>query len=180
MNFRHFVLGLLSRQPMSGYDIKRLLKNLNWLIGNPSFGSLYPTLRKLLDDGLVTVQTQSNETRPNRKIYSISDKGSSILEEWNNRPARLDASLKTFLMRLILADVHSSDSLVAYIEKRQAQVARQQAALEHFLKENLLEDSIQHLAQQYGLVMANAELAWLDQTLDQIPGKGPGGSAQGE
>ena len=36
---------------MSGYDIKRLLKSLNWLVGSPSFGTLYPTLH----DGLVSV-----------------------------------------------------------------------------------------------------------------------------
>ncbi|MBN1314933.1 MAG: PadR family transcriptional regulator [Anaerolineales bacterium] len=170
MNFRHFVLGLLSRQPMSGYDIKRLLKNLNWLIGNPSFGSLYPTLRKLLNEGLVTVQTQSNETRPNRKIYSITEQGQRVLEEWNNRPAKTDASLKTFLMRLILADIHSIDSLVAYMEKRRAQVTRQQAALEKFLNDGTEQDTKQYLAHGYGLVMANAELNWLDDTLNRLPG----------
>ena len=28
VSFRHFILGLLKQQPMSGYDIKRLLKGL--------------------------------------------------------------------------------------------------------------------------------------------------------
>jgi DNA-binding PadR family transcriptional regulator len=155
---------------MSGYDIKRLLKNLNWLIGNPSFGSLYPTLRKLLNDGLVTVQTQSNETRPNRKIYSITEQGQKILEEWNNQPAKPDSSLKTFLLRLILADIHSLDSLVAYMQKRRTQVARQQAALERFLNQEPKQDIKRYLAHGYGLVMANAELNWLDETLSQLPG----------
>ena len=41
---RHLVLGLLARQPMSGYDIKRFFKSLSWLIGSPSFGSRYPAL----------------------------------------------------------------------------------------------------------------------------------------
>jgi hypothetical protein len=31
VNFRYFVLGLLHQQPMSGYDIKRLLERLNGL-----------------------------------------------------------------------------------------------------------------------------------------------------
>jgi DNA-binding PadR family transcriptional regulator len=155
---------------MSGYDIKRLLKNLNWLLGNPSFGSLYPTLRRLLNDSLVTVQTQSNETRPNRKIYSITEQGRQVLDEWNNKPAKADASLKTFLMRLILADIHSIDSLIAYMQKRRTQVARQQAALEGVLKNESSQDTTQYLAHGYGLVMANAELNWLDKTLNQLPG----------
>jgi DNA-binding PadR family transcriptional regulator len=50
-----FVLGLLAQQPMSGYDIKRLLKSLGWLVDSPGFGGLYPALRALLGHGLVTM-----------------------------------------------------------------------------------------------------------------------------
>jgi PadR family transcriptional regulator AphA len=51
---------------MSGYDIKRFLKSLGWLIDGPSFGSLYPALRALLKDGLVTVEVVSSQDRPPR------------------------------------------------------------------------------------------------------------------
>jgi DNA-binding PadR family transcriptional regulator len=50
------ILGLLAQQPMSGYDIKRFLKSLSWLIDSPSFGSIYPTLRALREDDLVTME----------------------------------------------------------------------------------------------------------------------------
>jgi DNA-binding PadR family transcriptional regulator len=50
VSLRYFVLGLLAQEPMSGYDIKRFLKGLNWLIGSPSDGSLYPNLRALLQE----------------------------------------------------------------------------------------------------------------------------------
>jgi DNA-binding PadR family transcriptional regulator len=50
VSLRHLILGLLTRKPMSGYDIKRFLKGLNWLIGSPSDGSLYPNLRALLQE----------------------------------------------------------------------------------------------------------------------------------
>ena len=55
-DIRHFILGLLTQQPMSGYGIKRSLKSLSWLIDSPSFGSIYPALRTLQEDGLVTVE----------------------------------------------------------------------------------------------------------------------------
>ena len=41
-DFRYFILGLLSQQPMSGYDAKQYLESLGWLVGNPSFGAIYP------------------------------------------------------------------------------------------------------------------------------------------
>ena len=36
----------LAQQPMSGYDIKRFLKGLSWLIGSPSSGSSSRQSRK--------------------------------------------------------------------------------------------------------------------------------------
>jgi len=30
ISIRHFVLGLLAGQPMSGYDVGKYLKNFNW------------------------------------------------------------------------------------------------------------------------------------------------------
>ena len=71
-DFRHFILGLLSQQPMSGYDIKQYLECLGWLVGNPSFGAIYPALHALLEDGLVTLEIVAYENKPPRKIYSIT------------------------------------------------------------------------------------------------------------
>ena len=75
VNIRRFILGLLARQPMSGYDIKRFLKSLSWLIDSPSFGSLYPTLHALLRDGLTTVEVVLSQDRPPRKTYTVTDAG---------------------------------------------------------------------------------------------------------
>ena len=75
VNFRHFILGLLSRRSMSGYDIRRLLRSLGWLLGNPSFGTIYPALHALLKDGLVTVEVVPHPSRPPRKIYTITGAG---------------------------------------------------------------------------------------------------------
>jgi len=66
VSIRHFILGLLNRQRMSGYDIRRFLKSLSWLIDSPSPGSLYPALHILLEDGLVTVEVVSRQDKPPR------------------------------------------------------------------------------------------------------------------
>ena len=49
-SFRYSILGLLTHEPMSGYDIKRFLESLGWLVGSPSYGSIYPALHALLED----------------------------------------------------------------------------------------------------------------------------------
>lgn len=168
-SIRHFILGLLTQEPMSGYDIKRSLNSLNWLIEVPSFGSLYPALHTLLEDGLVTVEVVPGQDRPPRKIYSITEAGRQVLQAWMQQPVAPNASLKAFLMRLILAGHLSGDGLRAHLEGRRAQVAAQQLALEQTATSmNGSTNLGERLTLGYGLALATAELNWLDDTLGQL------------
>ncbi|MFQ6101705.1 MAG: PadR family transcriptional regulator [Anaerolineae bacterium] len=169
MSIRHFILGLLTRQPMSGYDIKCFLKSLSWLIDSPSFGSLYPALHALLEDGLATVEVVPRPDKPSRKIYSITETGRQVLREWVEQPVASGASLKTFLMRLILASNLSHAGLLTHLQQRRAQVAAHQLALEQAAKAiDERTDLGERLALDYGLAVATVELAWLDRTLTQL------------
>ena len=166
---RHFILGLLAQKLMSGYDIKHFLKSLSWLIGSPSFGSLYPALHNLLKDNLVTVKVLSREGKPSRKIYSITEAGREALAEWINQPAKSSAPLKAFVMRLILADSFSPAGLIVHLQQRRAQVAAHHDTLEQTGGALDEETNLgQRLALDYGLALAFAELAWLDSTLNRL------------
>ncbi len=169
MSFRHFILGLLAQQPMSGYDIKRFLKSLDWLIGSPSFGSLYPTLHALLRDNLVIVDVVHSDDKPPRKVYSITEPGRQVLHEWINQPVEPDVSLRAFLMRLMLAGSLSRAGLLACLQQRRWQVASNRAALEQITEPHHKAVGLgQHLAFDFGLAAATAELAWLDRALERL------------
>jgi PadR family transcriptional regulator AphA len=169
VSFRHVILGLLSQQPMSGYDIKHFLKNLDWLVGSFSFGSIYPALHALLTDSLVTVDVIYHQDKPPKKIYSITEAGKQVLREWIGQPAVPSASLKAFLMRLMLASNFSHAGLIAYLEQRRSQVKVQHTALEQVTEDqDETTDLGQRLALDYGLAVANAEVAWLDRTLERL------------
>jgi DNA-binding PadR family transcriptional regulator len=169
VSLRYFVLGLLTQQPMSGYDIKRFLKGLSWLIGNPSGGSLYPVLRTLLQEGLVAVEVVPGLDRPPRKIYSITEAGHLALQAWIAQPIVASAPLKGFVMRLLLADSHSRARLCAHLRRRRAQVATHHATLVGNAETPTATPNLgQELALAYGLALATAELAWLDTTLDRL------------
>jgi len=169
VSLRHLILGLLTQKPMSGYDIKRFLKSLSWLIGSPSFGSLYPALRSLLRDGLVVESGDPNQNKRARRIYRITEAGEGALRGWINQPVAPDASLKSFVMRLVLARCFPRAGLVAHLQQRRSQVTMHLATLEQVNR--AADDKIewgQHLALGYGVTLAAAELAWLDSTLNQL------------
>jgi len=169
MSFRYFALGLLTYQPMSGYDIKHFLESFDWLVGSPSFGSVYPALHALLEDGLVSVEVLHNDDKPSRKVYSITEEGKRVLLEWIKQPAEDDASLKPFLMRLMLFGDLSQGKLIAYLQQRRSQVEDHYANLERVaVAQDEAVSPGQRLAFDYGLAAAEAELAWLDRTLDRL------------
>ncbi len=169
MSLRHLILGLLTQKPMSGYDIKHVLKSLDWLVGNPSFGSLYPALHAMLEDDLVSVEVIPQHDKPSRKVYTITDEGQEALQEWAKQPVSASVSLKTFVMRLILADNLPRANLIAHLQQRRAQVADNHSTLARTVEVLDTEQELkQRLALDYGLTLATAELAWLDNTVSWL------------
>ena len=74
-------LGLLSTGPKSGYEIKQQLSGpLNQLF-NLSYGSIYPTLGKLLSQKLVTCRQHSQVKKPDKKVYTITKRGITYFKD---------------------------------------------------------------------------------------------------
>lgn len=78
------VLAILSSGDSYGYDVAEVLSKKIELAD----GTVYPILRKLATDGLVTTYLQESKSGPPRKYYHITDVGRVRLEEdrkdWNN------------------------------------------------------------------------------------------------
>lgn len=174
MNLRHFILGLLARQPMSGYDIKGYLESFDWLISSPSFGSVYAALHCLLKDDLVTVKVIHSRDRPARKVYTITETGRRALQAWISEPLDSDASLREFVMRLMVADSLSHAGLIACLRQRRSQVDFHRAALEQAIEpRDRAVKQEKHLAFEFGLTAAMAEIAWLDSALECLSQERP-------
>jgi len=181
VSIRHLILGLLNQQAMSGYDIKRLLESLSWLMDSPSFGSIYPILRSLREDGLATMEEVLSQGKSPRKVYTPTQSGRRALREWVNQSITAGASLKAFVTRLILAGSFSHTELITHLQQRRSEVMACHTTLKQLAEaEYGTLDSGQRLTFDYGLALAAAELAWLDGALERLsrqpPPRGDSGS----
>jgi DNA-binding PadR family transcriptional regulator len=68
------MLGFLMDAEMTGYDLKRRFQESVGFFYRVSDGSLYPALKKLARDKLVTMRTERNGKRA-RKVYAITPIG---------------------------------------------------------------------------------------------------------
>lgn len=76
MNIRSLCLAILFNEEASGYEIrKRSTEGEFAYFVEASFGSIYPALAKLEEEGFVTSRIETQEGRPAKKVYSITETG---------------------------------------------------------------------------------------------------------
>jgi PadR family transcriptional regulator, regulatory protein PadR len=71
-----------SKEPMYGYQIAKLLEE-----SGPDFpmmkqGTLYPVLRSLEENSLLSSMVEPSVSGPPRRYYKITDEGQAALREW--------------------------------------------------------------------------------------------------
>src|SRR5713101_7891444 len=81
------VLGMLTMKPMSGYDIRATIAESIAFFWTESYGQIYPTLKRLARDKLVTRRTEKAGGRE-RHIYAITAEGRDALADWIAKPAQ--------------------------------------------------------------------------------------------
>ena len=80
MDIKSILLGFLMKQSMTGYELKKAFSISFSHFSGISYGSIYPALKKLEKEGLVTMELQIQDGTPNRKIYTVTDAGRTFLE----------------------------------------------------------------------------------------------------
>ena len=89
MSLKYAILGLLSEGPRHGYELKGLYDEVLVPSAKLNFGQVYPTLDRLRRDGCVDQNVVSQDDRPDRKVYSITELGRKQLQEWLDTPTEL-------------------------------------------------------------------------------------------
>jgi DNA-binding PadR family transcriptional regulator len=79
------VLGALSVEPMTGYELRNNIRDVLGHFWSESFGQIYPTLARLTDDGLVARAPVDGQTTA---VYSITRRGLTRLKQLLNEPVQ--------------------------------------------------------------------------------------------
>ena len=122
-NLQYVLLGLLSHEPHTGYDLKKRIEmSISYFWPKASYSKIYPTLKKLEKQELVQMKEEKKGNRPTRKIYSITKKGEVYLKKWVAQPLktkkRTDSFLlfQEFLLKLYFGNQVSKEANLSNIE----------------------------------------------------------------
>lgn len=130
MSIEHAILGLLSVNPLSGYDIKKKFEGSAALYWSGNNNQIYTTLVKLHQQGLVSRETQIQEASPARKIYSLTEKGLEELRRWVFTNPEIPQVRNSFLIQLAWADLLTPNELDELLEKYENEIHMQLAMLD--------------------------------------------------
>ncbi|MER5182534.1 PadR family transcriptional regulator [Streptomyces sp. NPDC002896] len=135
------ILQLLTRNTMSGYDLK---KRFHSSIGNGWHAydtQIYRELKQLETHGFITGRVAPGVSGPQRRLYSISEKGLSSVTEWLTSSMDLDRIKDEVGLRTCTADLFPGESFEEFVHS----VADQwEKSLQH------QRISLQVLTEQYG------------------------------
>lgn len=74
------ILGLLAREPLSGYDLRRIFATTPLGHFSSSPGAVYPALERLAEEGLVRGAVADPAAARPRIVYSLTADGEAALE----------------------------------------------------------------------------------------------------
>jgi PadR family transcriptional regulator AphA len=122
MSLKYALLGVLSMREMSGYDIKRHFDRAVHFVWNASDSQIYRELRGLERDKLITSRLIQQESKPNKRLYRLTDAGSAELDAWLVSPVETPYSKEPFLLRLFFMERLSDDDARKLLEARLREV----------------------------------------------------------
>src|ERR1700756_4230242 len=104
MDVRTICLGILTRGDATGYEIKNLFEDGGYQhFVEASFGSIYPALNRLTEDGAVSVRSESQEKRPDPKVFSIPDSGRAAFLDSLMKPVPEDRHRSPFVFAMMFS-----------------------------------------------------------------------------
>ncbi len=171
---RYVLLGLLEWEPMSGYDIKKTIEETIKDFWNESYGNIYPTLKKLLTEGLAEKSVERQEGRPDRIVYRITPRGLAELVAWLNEPPVTQRTRNEFLAKFVFGHLVSKEANIAQIERYKQKLEERLAwyeKMEAVLEEGRLHSRkklLEYLALRQGGHVLAGHLKWCSEVLTAL------------
>lgn len=100
----YVILGMVSREPRSGYEIKALVDDTTRFFWAASYGQIYPELKRLSAAGLIEgIDAPRGERK--RTVYAITADGEGELRDWLRQPPQTIEMREEGLLKLFFAGV---------------------------------------------------------------------------
>jgi len=167
MHVKTLCLGALSMGDSTGYDIKKLFESAFSHFQNASFGSIYPSLKKLQEEGSVTCHIEPGEKHPDRKRFHLTEQGQQqLVSELITTPAT-ELVRSDFLVLLFFAHLLPTEVLQQKLDEIEVSYHREIDYLKSIRNDPCLSAGMRYGIEQ-GIRVYQAKLQHLHQHRDEL------------
>lgn len=172
MALRYAVLGLLSRQEMSGYDLAQRFSQQVSHFWDAHHTQIYRELQKLEEEGLVRFQLVEQTDRPDKKSYAITERGMEELLAWLSAKPKPPKKMKNeMLLRVSLFHLIPPELAISYIKESRAVFAEALPQMEEWKRlyygENPPDELLgEFLTLDFGLRFVRTWIDWCEYAVD--------------
>ncbi len=162
------ILGLLLESPMHGYELRKRLTGLLGAFRAFSYGSLYPTLRRMQADGLIDEATAPTtvKVRRARRVYQLTDAGRERFSELVADTGPQNYTDDGFGVHLAFFSRTPAVARMRILEGRRRQVEERREGLREIVgRSNRAVDRYTRQLHQLSLESSEREVRWLNELI---------------
>ncbi len=131
LSLKHALLGFINYGPLTGYELKKFFDTSVAHFWNAELSQIYPTLKSMESEGLVQMNIDVQQDRPNRKVYSITEAGRLELVDWLAQPPEPEQLREPVLIKVFFGASLSREQLINVLEQEVERHKKYQVNLEH-------------------------------------------------
>ncbi len=171
------ILGLLSHEELTGYEIKKRIDTTLKYFWSASYGSIYPALNGLVARGLAT-KRKDTVSRRNKLFYTITEDGREYLKKWLALPVEKDMLHYETLLKLFFGNEQGAEQTILHIEAFEEKIKKELPYLisaKKMLKDCLEENSAHKyylLTVEFGIKTYMCYLEWCKEARKFLTNKG--------
>lgn len=124
---------------MTGYELKQFFDSSVQHFWNAELSQIYPTLKSLEDSGFVEKHVEVQESRPNRKVYELAERGREEFLRWVRAPQPPADLRDAFMIKVFFGTEAPVEDMLVLLRR---QMEEQQMVLG--FSETVLRDRIKH------------------------------------
>jgi DNA-binding PadR family transcriptional regulator len=160
MSLPHIILGMLRKNPKSGYDLKKDLETVVHYFWEADISRIYRSLDEMKKKGWVEFETVIQDGSPNKKVYSLTDTGRRELQRWLAEPGKTASSHNPFLAQLHFSDAIPVEEQLRVMEIRLQGLREEVVELERRARNQNMPVPLPENALQLGVTRAQFSLEY--------------------
>lgn len=175
---KYAILGLLNRRSMTGYD---LMKEFNMDLVNfwyARHSQIYPELKKLTQEGLITFATVIQGEKMEKKLYSITPMGKEDFTAWLLEEDLLEPTPKDiFRLKTYFIESMDLERMIDHFEYQLKQRLEKLNKLEHTMSQHPYREKVGKIGTaKYGdyivlkgaIMREKTYIQWLEECIDEM------------